>query len=219
MCYSASSSFATFLIGFVFSIMLIQYGNPANARENAAFGMFFIFISLIQLMDFGFWMDLRNSVGLNHILTIIGPLLNAGQPLILYLIKLAVLTPATYDVPILTMNVAYGAYLARAYYRFITNEKTLTTTTENGHLKWRWIDYVYPIFYLVSLTVNLFYLTDFAYSRFTFILTALFMVLSVRYFPYRVGEMWCFFGAFMPLIVFAYQMRPTVPQCRRMFAL
>ena len=201
MCFSARSSFATFLIGFIFSIMLIQYGNPVYVRENTSFGIFFIFISLIQLMDFGFWMDLRNYLGINRLLTIIGPILNAGQPIILYLVKLAVSKPATYNIPILTMNLAYGAYLTCAYYRFITGEKTLITTTKNGHLEWRWLNYIYPIFYLIPFAVNAFYLTDFSYSLFVFLITAFFMVMSVRYFPYRVGEMWCFFGAFIPFIV------------------
>jgi hypothetical protein len=207
MCYSARSSFATFLIGFIFSVVLIKFGNPVYTRENTAFGSFFILISLIQLMDFGFWMDLRNSFGINRLLTIIGPILNAGQPIILYLIKLVVAKPATYNLPILAMNVAYGVYLSYAYYRFLTEEKTLTTTTKNGHLEWRWLDYVYPAFYLVPFAVNAFYLTDFSYSLFVFLITSLFMVLSVRYFPYRIGEMWCFFGAFIPGLVFLFQTR------------
>jgi len=202
MFYSARSSFATFLIGFIFSVVLIQFGNPAYTRENTAFGSFFIFISLIQLMDFGFWMDLRNSLGINHLLTIIGPILNAGQPIILYLIKLAVVRPATYNLPILAMNVAYGIYLSYAYIKFLTEEKKLTTTTKHGHLEWRWLDYIYPAFYLVPFAVNAFYLTDFSYSMFVFLITSFFMVLSVRYFPYRIGEMWCFFGAFIPSIVY-----------------
>jgi hypothetical protein len=39
-------------------------------------------------MDFLFWIDLQNKLGINYIITLLGPLLNVGQPLILYVIKL-----------------------------------------------------------------------------------------------------------------------------------
>jgi hypothetical protein len=66
----------------------MNYGNIKYKKDNFGFGIFFIFISLIQFMDFLFWIDLQNKLGINYIVTLLGPLLNVGQPLILYVIKL-----------------------------------------------------------------------------------------------------------------------------------
>jgi hypothetical protein len=88
MCFNDKTSIVTFLIGTGFSIILMNYGNIKYKKDNIVFGIFFIFISLIQFMDFLFWIDLQNKLGINYIVTLLGPLLNVGQPLILYVIKL-----------------------------------------------------------------------------------------------------------------------------------
>ena len=87
MCFSSQMSLFTFSIGTIFSILLIKYGNPKYKRENTISGIFLLFISMIQLMDFLFWIDLKNKLGINKIMTILGPILNVGQPVILYIIK------------------------------------------------------------------------------------------------------------------------------------
>jgi hypothetical protein len=71
MCFNAPTSFLTFIIGIVSSLILINYGNKKFYLENHIFGIFNIFISFIQLMDFCFWIDLNNKMGLNNIKDII----------------------------------------------------------------------------------------------------------------------------------------------------
>ena len=107
MCFSPSSSLFTFIIGTVFSIILINFGNPKYKLENMVFGIFFIFISAIQFMDFLFWIDLKNKIGVNKIMSIIGPLLNAGQPTILYVIKNLVLKPDLLSLNFLNLVVLF----------------------------------------------------------------------------------------------------------------
>jgi len=77
MCFSSQISILTFTIGTVFSLLLIKYGNPIFKKENLASGIFLVFISMIQGMDFLFWIDLKNKLGINKITTIFGPILNA----------------------------------------------------------------------------------------------------------------------------------------------
>ena len=60
-------------------------------------------------------------------------------------------------------------------------------------------------FYLILMLVNIFYLTDFKYSFIVAFFTYLFSILSYNYFGYHIIEMWCFFGAFLPLIIFSLQ--------------
>ena len=206
MCFSASSSLLTFFIGVTGSLILIKYGNIKYKKENIVFGIFFILIALIQLMDFCFWIDLKNKIGLNYYITLIGPILNVGQPLILYIIKYLFFKPKI----ILTifntnslyayLNIGYLLYLLDVYSNFLQKSK-LTTGISHGHLLWPWIKFTNPYFYCIILSLNIFYLTNFNYSFMTFIILFLLLILSWYYFKYNVGELWCFFGAFMPIII------------------
>jgi hypothetical protein len=200
MCFSAKASLGAFLIGLVGSLLLVSLGG----RTNISFGVFFIFISLIQLMDFAIWSDLGNKIGLNKAATMIGPILNVGQPLIMFIIKIVVFQHFQLDfiallIPLL--NAVYAGYLARIYYLFIKSGD-LTTKVEQGHLKWPWLKYANPIAYLIMFVINALYLTEFRFSLFVTIITLFFLFLSKSYFAYHVGEMWCYFGAFIPMLAY-----------------
>ena len=205
MCFNAPVSFLTFALGTVFSTLLINNKSKTFNLENKATGIFFIFISLIQLMDFIFWIDLKNNFGLNKLTTIIGPLLNIGQPVILYLIKYFIYKPnifsmKDFNLPVAGLNMLYGGNLIYNYVKFLRNDK-LVTGVEHGHLKWPWIKYSSAYFYLILLAINIFYLFNFKYASFLFTITYFFFFLSRKYFNYNTAELWCFFGAFIPLIM------------------
>jgi hypothetical protein len=209
MCFNAKTSLFTFVIGAIGSILLIIYGNKKYKINNNIFGIFLFFIALIQLMDFLFWIDIKNKLGINKIVTLIGPLLNVGQPLILYAIKLIYYKPNicefnNFNLPVATLNFSYFIYLFSVYYKFISTEKILITSTKNGHLSWPWLKYYNPIFYLILFAINIFYLTNFNYSLLLFVIVYSFLLLSMKYFYYSAGELWCFFGAFIPLIMFIF---------------
>lgn len=206
MCFNYKASLLTFLIGMIGSILLIKYGNPIYYKENIVSGIFLMFIAGIQLMDFLFWIDLDNKLGINKITTIIGPLYNVGQPLILYIIKLLyfkpknILSMKNYNLPVFILNFFYFISLMVNYIYFLSSS-TLITGTRKGHLSWQWIDYFNPFFYLILLAINIFYLMDFQYSLILFLIIYILFILSVIYFSYNVGELWCFFGIFIPFIM------------------
>lgn len=196
MCFSAKASFGAFIVGLVGSFLLASNGG----RTNISFGVFFIFISLIQLMDFAIWSDMGNKIGLNRAATMIGPLLNVGQPLIMYLIKIAVFQHYRLDL-VFALNAVYTLYLSKIYNLFIKGGD-LVTKVEQGHLKWPWLKYANPIAYLIMFVINALYLTDFRFSILVTCITLFFLFLSKSYFAYHVGEIWCYFGAFIPLLVY-----------------
>ena len=210
MCFNAPVSFFTFVIGIIGSYALMKYGNIKYTNENTVFGIFFIFIALIQLMDFLFWIDLKNKLGINHLTTIIGPLLNVGQPLILYLIKYFYYKP---EINLTTskldsntfyalFNLFYFIYLIFMYGNFLRSRYgSLVTSDSHGHLLWPWIPYASATIYMIGLALNIFYLTNFTYSLIVFIVVYFFLFLSYKLFSYNVGELWCFFGAFTPFIL------------------
>lgn len=206
MCFNSNVSLFTFVVGTIFSILLINYGNNKYAIENKITGIFLIFISAIQFMDFLFWIDFKNKIGINKITTILGPILNVCQPTILYLIKYYYLRPdvssmQNINLPIAVLNLLYFIFFTKNYSKFLTNEK-LITGTENGHLKWPWIKYSNSTFYLILFALNIFYLFNFKYALVFFVITYFFLFISVKYFYYNAGELWCFFGSFIPLIMY-----------------
>lgn len=208
MCFNWQVSLLTFFIGIIFSILLIYKGNKKYINENIVTGIFFIFISFIQFMEFIFWIDINNKIGINKIATILGPILNVCQPTILYLIKffyykLNIFKFNMIDLIVFSLNILYFIYFIIIYIKFISTEKLVTTITiENNHLRWPWIKYSNLYFYLILLTINILYLFNFNYALFVAILTIVFLLISIKYFKYNVGELWCFFGAFEPLIIY-----------------
>ena len=204
MCFNYKTSLLNFVLGTIGSLVLIKYGNPKFKSDNTAFGIFGIFIACIQLMDFLFWIDLRNKTGINHIMTIFGPLLNVGQPIILYIIKLLYFVPKKMDstnLSVAVLNGLYMLYLLQMYYKFFTTEKNLTTTTKHGHLDWSWLKYANPYFYLILFAINIFYLTNFNYSLLFFIITYFLLYLSIKFFSYSPGQLWCFFSSSIPIFM------------------
>ena len=204
MCFNYQVSLFTFALGTIFSILLIISGNKKYALENKTSGVFFLFISAIQLMDFLFWIDLKNKYGINRIASILGPILNVGQPTILYIIKYLFYTPvfkSITDIAAAVANLSYFLYFIVIYVKYLSNEKMITST-ERGHLKWPWIKYATPGFYLVLFAINIFYLFNLTYALYLFTITYFFLFLSRKYFYYNTGELWCFFGAFIPLIMY-----------------
>jgi len=208
MCFNYKVSLFTFLIGTIFSILLITNGNRKYAMENTITGIFLIFISLIQLMDFFFWIDIDNKFGINKITTIIGPVLNVGQPLILYMIKYLyykpnIFTMKNYNLPIAILNLLYLIYFIVIYIQFLSNDNLITGVNDkDGHLKWNWIDYANPYFYLILFAINIFYLFNRKYALILFGITYFFLYISYKYFQYSIGEIWCFFGSIIPLIMY-----------------
>ena len=206
MCFNYKVSLLTFFIGVVFSILLFFYGNAKYSIENKTSAIFLIFISMIQFMDFLFWIDIKNAYGINKITTILGPILNVCQPTIMYLIKYFyykpdVFTLQNYNLPVFVLNVLYLIYFINIYTKFLTKEK-LVTSTKNGHLSWPWLKYSSPPFYLILFAINMFYLFNFKYALVLFVVTYFFLFISAKYFYYNVGELWCFFGSFIPLIMY-----------------
>jgi hypothetical protein len=189
-------------MGLVGSYVLILYGNPVYKKENTIYGIFFLFIASIQFMDFLFWIDLSNALGINYITSLIGPLLNVGQPLILYLVKLLISKDSSpYGNTVAVFNGFYLLYIIKMYSTFISSGDILTTV-KHGHLSWSWIKYSNPLFYLLLTAINILYLSNFTYSGLLLTIIYACLYLSYKYFRYNVGELWCFFGAFIPLFMF-----------------
>ena len=73
MCISKELSLTSFAIGILGSLLLLYKGNKEYQIENKIIAYVFMYVAIMQLFDFGFWIDLDNKKGFNKILTSLGP--------------------------------------------------------------------------------------------------------------------------------------------------
>lgn len=201
MCYNSTVSLIAFSSSMLFSILLIVYGNPVFKSENLISGTFLMFVAGIQFMEFLFWTDLHNKIGINKVATIIGSLFNIGQPLLIYIIKVLGFMP-TFRLDYVTiLNLLYLIHLLYVYSRFLRNGPLTTSTISNGHLSWPWLKYANKEFFVVMFAINIFYLTDFSYSLAMFSIVYAILALVIMFFPRNAAEFWCFMSASVPAIM------------------
>lgn len=201
MCYNSTVSLFAFSISMLFSILLIVYGNPVFRIENLISGIFLMFIAGIQFMEFLFWTDIHNKLGINRVATIIGSLFNLGQPILIYIIKVLILRPTFHMDYVTILNLLYLVHLLYVYSSFLYNGPLTTSRVINGHLSWPWLKYASPEFFLLMFAINIFYLTDFSYSMVMFSIVYVILALAFVFFPRNVGEFWCFMSASVPAIM------------------
>ena len=214
MCYNSTVSLVAFSTSMLFSILLIFYGNPIFEKENMVAGTFLMFVAGIQFMEFLFWIDLHNKIGINKVATIIGSLFNIGQPILIYIIKILVFMPAfhlEFDY-VTILNLLYLVHLLYVYSRFLSNGALTTSRIINGHLRWPWLKYASRELFLLMFAINIFYLTDFNYSLMMFSIVYSILMISNLFFPQNVGEFWCFMSASVPAIMLplSYYIRKNV---------
>jgi len=88
MCISARASINSFAFNIIGAILLVVFGNKEIKMYNIITALFFAFVGLMQLVDFGMWIDLGCTLGTNKLASILGPFLNFLQPVAILLIVL-----------------------------------------------------------------------------------------------------------------------------------
>ena len=130
-----------FIFGISTSLLLINYGNKENNKINKAIGLFYIFISLMQFVEYLIWKDINCTSGYNNLASYIGLLLLYLQPLILLLLCRKYLDSKNiiHNKIILIINIIFIFYVLYCYNNYIKNENNLCiTTNEENHLVWKW---------------------------------------------------------------------------------
>lgn len=86
MCISARASVGSFFTNLFSCIALLKFGNPELYFYNIVIVLILMFVSLMQIVDFGMWIDLDCKLETNKVASILGPILNHLQPIIMYII-------------------------------------------------------------------------------------------------------------------------------------
>ena len=170
MCISARASIISFLTNLFSCIALVKFGNANLRFYNYIIATFLIFVSLMQLVDFGMWIDLDCKSGYNKLASAAGVILIFLQPLVIilaysYFIKSKV-GESFYNKNIKSKegswfdhinlnskklnflkvaNIVYAVFFVLSLGIFFkkavtTNPEYLCTKSVGGNLRWKWFE-------------------------------------------------------------------------------
>jgi hypothetical protein len=208
MCYSKNLSLTSFLFGIISSILLIKYGNIESKNTNLAIASFFIFVSLMQFIEYLMWSDIKCENGLNKMASVFGPLLNQLQPIMIVIVSLVFLksTNVISNNFLIFSNLTYLIYVIYKYLNFIENPNNLCTQTNlDGHLSWKWIsNFNYNYYHLIVFInlINYYNNKNFIGAK---IITYIMFLISYYKFNNNIGEFWCLMVTGIPLFNLGFQ--------------
>ena len=191
--------------GLFSSMLLILCGNDKHKNINKVIGLYVMYVSLMQLIDYFIWSDLNCTHGLNQLSYYMGPILNHLQPIVLLLLCNIYLKSHIKKSFIYTINIVYLVYVIERYYNYIQTYKCIHTNEDN-HLDWPWkynFDYKY---YLIIQIINAMNYTHSFIWLITFIMGYILLIISTFKFTKNVGELWCFMTPAIPLFVLGLQL-------------
>ncbi len=218
MCVSRGASVAAFVTCAVSSALLWKYGLRDFSDENVVVVWFFMYVSLMQWVDFGIWSDLSCESGWNAFATRMGPWLNNMQPVVVTLLVWWFMGKRkSFVLPLVA--VVYGAFVV---YKNTTSslDRCTRTFTEgdacpahqlntcNGGLRWQWNQvFPYEWYHVVMGIVGLWAVVHGKWN-FVFALGLSYVFFAAEVFrnKQRVGEMWCFWVNCVPLAVLVFQL-------------
>ena len=203
MCYSKDLSLLSLTFGITSSLTLIFFGNKQSSSTNKAIGYFYLFVSLMQLVEYFIWSDIDCTNGLNKFGSFIGPILNHLQPVILLVLANIFIESSNImgsDI-IIPANILYLLYTIYKYYQYIQDSSNLCVKTNScGHLNWTWKkDYNYIFYFAISFLniINFYTNTNLIIS---FMLSYLLLIISILKFNENIGEFWCLMVTGIPFV-------------------
>jgi hypothetical protein len=205
---SAHFSLITFILSVISSIILIKFGLNKYKTENLIAGIFFIYISLANVFQYFILDDINDLVWSgNTIMSQISAIFIYTQPVVLYIIKLAVIQPASFNwiyASIEALFLLYALYCFNNYSKLQTIKASFLDKT-SGLLEWSWLHYIDFIVYFSFFIFSIFIYIDFRYAILASIW--LFSIIDLSYFivPNYFGALYCIIAGLSPLGVLLWQ--------------
>jgi hypothetical protein len=203
MCYSKDLSLASLSFGIFASLILIYFGNKQSSSTNKTIGYFFLFVTLMQLVEYFLWIDMDCTNGFNKFGSLIGPILNHLQPIVLLIIATIFLEPSNLISPniIIPSNILYLIYICYQYIKYISNSSNLCIKKNDcAHLDWTWKKDFNYIFYFAISFINIANFYTNTNLMVSFGLSYLLLLISIFNFNKNVGEFWCLMVTGIPFI-------------------
>ena len=205
---SAQLSLITFVLSVFSSIIMIWFGLEKYKTENLIAGIFFIYISLANLFQYFIWTDINDFTWSgNTIMSQISALFIYTQPVVLYIIKLAIIQPPNFNWIYATIESAFLLYALYCFSNYMKLQKTKASFPDKttGLLEWSWLHYIDFIVYFSFFIFSIFIYVDFRYAILASIW--LFSILDLSYFivPNYFGALYCLIAGGSPLGILLWQ--------------
>lgn len=204
MCFSENISLFAFIVGMAGSMLVYSLGEI----YDKIYGIFHMFISFMQLVDFFLWRN-QTCDAYNYIISITGIILNHLQPLVLGLLILYYNTRLSYQdkIMILCILCIYLCVIIPYSWQYI-NKTQCTLKNSNNHLDWKWNWQKYHVFAYGAFVLTLLLL----YFRFVPVYGKLFAIIAVFSFissaiiyKNELGNMWCFYSLLFPILYYLFR--------------
>jgi hypothetical protein len=208
MCFSAPVSLATYLLGTSFSYLLYL----ENDVSYKIIGIFMGYVVLMQLIEFLLWSHQVCDI-YNKSISFAGMILNYFQPFILGLLLLHFYKsiPELNTKVIKAILIIYSIAIILYVSQFIFLQNKCTLKENNPYLLWKWgqmnNSYIITALYVFTLFI-LFYIgiPNKMASLLIMMFAAITLLISFLYYPRPFfGAIWCFFAAFIPMLVYFYK--------------
>lgn len=203
MCFSAELSKRSLSVGIFSGVALILFSDDKHRAINNFLGVFFIFISIVQYIEYLIWTDLQCTNGNNEVAGTMGPLMIYLQPVVLCALAMCFLKNNKNELLrniILSINVCYFIYVIYKYQKFMKQDNICTKIVD-GHLKWSWNDITSNLFYSIVLFANILYFLNDTIGYVAFGLTYFYLFISTIGFSNHIGESWCYLSTSTPLVI------------------
>ncbi len=207
MCHSAPVSLVSFTIGAIFSYLLYC----ENDISYKILGIFLGYIILMQLIEFLLWSH-QVCDNYNKSISFLGMYINYLQPFVLAMLLLYFYKQHNFNKKILIITGSIYLLIMLLYTsQYYFNSDKCTIKNNNPYLLWNWGQMNYSSLVSVIYVITLFILIYFGIpdkkAAFGIIfLSFITLLLSVIFYPRPfIGSIWCFFGAFIPLMFYIYK--------------
>jgi hypothetical protein len=198
----------SYIFGVSTSLALLYFGNQESKDTNKAIAYFFVYIALVQLMEYFMWSDIDCKNGMNKFASTVGPVMVNIQPVILLLIMSSYLKSENIisDNVLMIINVLYLLYVGCKYYEYLQNPDNLCVSPNDcGHLSWTWNKNFNYTFYVLLTIINV--MNFYTNTNLMVAITFAYMLLFVSAFNFHrnIGELWCMLSTSVPLICIILQ--------------
>ena len=203
MCYDAKSSMNGFLIGGAASLYLLFFSNDPTYKHM---GCFFIFVVLMQLLEYFIWIDQDCNKNYNDIASrFIAPVLNAQVLAIVlgaYILNTTILPRYVLKYASLLVFISLLYVCIDTFY--IDNREFCTKPNEDGHLQWdKYSDHVtiYGEFgYLLIFILVPFLLKNIKLGILLLIIGGYALINTQYANKHSWNSKWCFYAAYIPTL-------------------
>ena len=223
MCWNKPASLTTFILGWSLSLLLILRNKPMDK----IWGLFFMFVTSMQLLEFLIWSDQPKNKSLNcndgkwkgklnNIASQIASIQNLLQPVISCIILLVFLPRDKFLFPPVILASIILIYFITIVVWIFTNKlykKTLCTIPcsesgcNNHNLNWQWIQDSFSgkaiwYGYFISLLIILVVQSKTKGGLYLSVFLILTCIISATVYPFKkaAGSWWCVMAVMGPMI-------------------